>query len=383
MSETEKTFSIEYLQFMRDASGVAIDCNEIAASGLVRMAYHGFGERPKLVASEPSSDAYDDVSLDIPNPHVFCIKDCLVHTQYGLVTLGDQLARESTSHFPSFKFPDIKFSGRQHYETSVVLPPFQVSATLDYAISAQAGVQDNYYHWLVLFLPRIDPGFIVDEWANRMKRPPVVILPRFVSDVQRASAAAILDHYELAHICLEESTSIVVNNLIYPSVHRHGGIRPHPMIKSTFDILKRRFYKSGLEYPKKVYISRRDSGNRTMVNELEVEQTLKDNGYSIFLLSGMTLGEQINLFVRADTIVGGHGAGLTNIGFCEPGARVLEIAMPSYQNWCYRRLASVVGVEYGFMYGTQLAAPGGGSIHAQKFSVDICAIARILEAGSF
>ena len=43
----------------------------------------------------------------------------------------------------------------------------------------------------------------------------------------------------------------------------------------------------------------------------------------------MSVRDQIDHFAAADAIVGLHGAGLTNLVFAKPGARVLEIFAPA------------------------------------------------------
>ena len=56
--------------------------------------------------------------------------------------------------------------------------------------------------------------------------------------------------------------------------------------------------------------------------------------------------EQINAFARAREIVAPHGAGLANLVFCCPGARVVEFFNAAYVNPCFWRLAALRGLDY-------------------------------------
>ena len=50
-------------------------------------------------------------------------------------------------------------------------------------------------------------------------------------------------------------------------------------------------------------------------------------------------------------IVGAHGAALTNLVFCRPGTRVIELFSPRYVNPCYRDLCVAAGLSYAAVIG--------------------------------
>ena len=52
------------------------------------------------------------------------------------------------------------------------------------------------------------------------------------------------------------------------------------------------------------------------------------------------------LFKRAVVVVGGHGAGLSNIVFCQPGTVVVEIQCDTVARPCFRNLAGKVGLRF-------------------------------------
>ena len=70
------------------------------------------------------------------------------------------------------------------------------------------------------------------------------------------------------------------------------------------------------------YINRK---TRRLRNENEVQKYLNSIGYSIVNLEDLTLDDQVHLFSSASEIIGFHGAGLTNLLFCNNDVKVIEI----------------------------------------------------------
>lgn len=87
------------------------------------------------------------------------------------------------------------------------------------------------------------------------------------------------------------------------------------------------------EGPEKIYILRK---TRLLKNETEVRNKFKTQGFELIDPSNFTLTEQINMFASAKIVAGFHGAGLTNILFCGPKARILEIADANCVYPCFR-----------------------------------------------
>ena len=56
-------------------------------------------------------------------------------------------------------------------------------------------------------------------------------------------------------------------------------------------------------------------------------------------------------FTGADEIVAVHGAGLTNLLFCRPGTRVIEIFPENFVKSTYFWLARQLGLEYHYLIG--------------------------------
>ncbi|MBI2344839.1 glycosyltransferase family 61 protein [Candidatus Dependentiae bacterium] len=97
---------------------------------------------------------------------------------------------------------------------------------------------------------------------------------------------------------------------------------------------------------KKIFISRKD-GNfpRKILNEDEVFALFEAKGFRRYVLSEMSIYEQINLFANADIVVSEHGAGLTNILFCKEKTKIVEIFHSLIDN-AYWMTSQVLGLDY-------------------------------------
>lgn len=76
---------------------------------------------------------------------------------------------------------------------------------------------------------------------------------------------------------------------------------------------------------RKIFISREDAVIRKLTNAEELFMYLK--GWEIINLSKLTIKEQIKTFNEASHVLTTHGAGLTNLLWCQPGTKVFEIGI--------------------------------------------------------
>ncbi len=68
-------------------------------------------------------------------------------------------------------------------------------------------------------------------------------------------------------------------------------------------------------------------------------------------LDEMEMSDQVKLFAGASVIIGQHGAGLSNIMFCSPGTKVVEINIDNSDghlafNTAFEQLAEICGLKY-------------------------------------
>lgn len=103
-----------------------------------------------------------------------------------------------------------------------------------------------------------------------------------------------------------------------------------------------------------LYISRGDKPNTRRFNEeAELWPHLEERGFSMIDPGSLSVQEQINTFHAAKIVVAPHGAGLTNMVFCTPGTKVLELFAPDYVHTGLWTIAQSLGhIDYSYLVGS-------------------------------
>jgi hypothetical protein len=99
--------------------------------------------------------------------------------------------------------------------------------------------------------------------------------------------------------------------------------------------------------PKKIFIIRKGK-TRGIRNLEEVIAFFQLEGWAVIDTEELTFAGQIALFKNAEIIVAEHGAALTNLLWCRPGCKVLELFSHNYLNGCYEAIALCLGLSYRF-----------------------------------
>ena len=109
--------------------------------------------------------------------------------------------------------------------------------------------------------------------------------------------------------------------------------------------LKEVFLEENPVCQQKIYISRASRGTRSPAGEQALIVQLQDRGFTSVTLENLSVSEQAITLASAKIVVAPHGAGLTNITFCQPGTTVIEI-FGDYVVPCYWSLCELSGLDY-------------------------------------
>ncbi|WP_175546975.1 glycosyltransferase family 61 protein [Modicisalibacter ilicicola] len=97
---------------------------------------------------------------------------------------------------------------------------------------------------------------------------------------------------------------------------------------------------------RRLFLSRADAPRRRVVDEERLHDRLRTAGFEILTLDGLDVREQQALFASASVILAPHGAALTNLVWCRPGAAVVDFLSENHLLACFRELAWQTGVDY-------------------------------------
>lgn len=217
------------------------------------------------------------------------------------------------------------------------LPPL-TDAVGSVAVLTTRGV-DNYYHFLIDVLPRLE-----------LLRRTGVTVDRFLVNRSLPFQSQLLDRLGIGEELTIESRAephVRAERLLVPTLPDNH-LRTPPWVTSW---LRTQLSPPTGRVRRRLYVTRGQRRNtRRVDNEAEVIRSLAAFGFEAMDPGEYSVEEQIAAFAEAQVVVGPHGAGLTNLVFCQPGATVIEIFAPDYVNVCYWNLASTIeGLRYRYL----------------------------------
>lgn len=223
------------------------------------------------------------------------------------------------------------------------LPPVQQIPKTVAVLGTHSG--GTYYHWLMDALPRLE--ILKQSHPNGIDG-----IDKFLVN---EGIPALVESLELLKIpsdkliFINSDTHIEAKTLIAPSL---PGFTCNPPIW-VCDYLRANFLKLRTDGPSipRLYISRSKARYRRVENEEKVRDCLVNFGFTPVHLEDYDFPTQISIFSKAEIIVAPHGAGLTNLVWCEPKTIVLELFSPNYLNLCFWAIANHVEVNYFFLIG--------------------------------
>lgn len=201
----------------------------------------------------------------------------------------------------------------------------------------------NYFHWLYDVLPR----FYMLQCVGSSYHSLVMNPNPYRSFVQET--LSMLGISESRVIRTYDHFNIQADQLIVPSFMMNS----HYPAWTTSVLRRMLLPKRDLSVitPERIYISRKKASVRKIINENEVIRCLEARGFVSLCLEDWTVAQQIQMFASAKAIVGQHGAGMSNLAFCTPGARVIEIFHVHHIVPTYWMISNHNDLHYYLLYG--------------------------------
>lgn len=221
------------------------------------------------------------------------------------------------------------------------------------------------FHWMTDALPRL--AILEHTLPGGLDSIDHFVVNRGIPAVVESLTAAGISPQRM--ITADEHTHLLADELAVPS---RPGISGNPP-RWACDFLRKQFLPSVTKKTShaRIYISRSGARYRRVVNEAELFAPLAEHGFHTVRLESLSLAEQIDLFASAECVVAPHGAGLTNLLWCCPGTRVLELFSPNYVNVCFWALANQLGLDYTCLTGTGEPPPKGRDPHLVRDDIHV------------
>ena len=211
-----------------------------------------------------------------------------------------------------------------------------------------ASGNNNYFHWIFDILPKIKlcsehyllkeiDFFYISNLQNFQKQ---------TLSILNIEEDKILNSDLYRHI--QASELIVVDHPWY-----HKGFildqvefLPSWIIHWLRDVYLK--YAKKFDNNEKIYIDRTESkfNHCQIQNDNEIFNFLKEQGFSKYKVGELSFFEQIYLFNNAKIIIGAHGAAFTNLAFCKPNTKIIEIRPSTQSNNNYKRISQIGNLNY-------------------------------------
>jgi capsular polysaccharide biosynthesis protein len=236
-------------------------------------------------------------------------------------------------------------NAEQHYILKKIKLPKLVNTNETIAVLSAAG-GTNYFHWMFDVLPRIHL-LQSEKIINEVDK---FLVNEILYDFQKETLNLIGIPQEKI-ITTNENFHIKANQLIVPSLPGITGSMPQwacNFLRQEFLLKQTSSFNTRV---KRIYISRAKAKHRRVINESELIEFLTKFDFQVYTMENLSVIEQAAIFSAAEVIISPHGAALTNLVFCTPKTKVIELFSPNYINSCYRALSNQVDIDYWYLLG--------------------------------
>jgi hypothetical protein len=262
---------------------------------------------------------------------LYQIGEARVYSYKGLIITKEKLLIKDNAHnwHKSVKnehpiFNKLLFKIPENYDQTV-------------AVIAVNG-HDCFYHWLCDVLPRL-------EILKKSKVPYDKI---YVGKITRPFQKETLKHFGITSdqiIEASRNTHIKAKNVLFPSQAKKSSVQ---FQKWMIDFLREEFLNNNesTKRSKRIYISRSKASRRAILNEEEFLPLLEEHGFESVILEDLAFKEQAALFNSCEAVIGYHGSGFSNLIFCKPNTKVLELFHPEFLNGCFWDISQKIELNH-------------------------------------
>jgi len=241
----------------------------------------------------------------------------------------------------------------------------------------------NYFHWIVECLPRL--SLIEDLDINI----PLIVdddLPeqfyealQLINDKRKVIKLKWAEAYKVKKIYYPSQLSVLHDNYGLP-IYDKDAYYSLKAINYVQSIILRNLNITHRKNNRKIYVSRKNSDYRQLLNTTEIENLLVRQGFEIVFPEHLSFVAQVELFSQAKIIVGQSGAGMANFIFARYNCKILIMMSDAPQTnlHLFNSLARAASISIDFLIGKGVSFHNKFTIH-KDFYIDEKLIISYLE----
>lgn len=332
--------------------------------------------RPRYVGEEASPPEIEEA----PAAGMVALTGAAVHGETAVITCGDRALVEMTEHPGFARFNYVSPAAPMLDRDRFVLHALRVHPQEIERGFWMGGLgSSNYFHWMIEFLPRLigyaehvprDTPLILDER--------VAAVPQLMEALDTCLGGAV-DVIRLPRNARCSVRELWLGTLTswLPFDYREGQVIRADDRRLNDAALRwvrermRTAASATTRKGRKLYLPRAGSTIRRLVNAAEVRGLLERNGFEPVFPEKLSLHAQIQAFAEADIVVAPSGAGMTNVLFASPGARVICFLPEEWRAFsAYSTLAHAAGAECRCV-GGEVVADSFRIPHQRDYWVDM------------
>ena len=278
------------------------------------------------------------------------ILDAHVHSSAGIVALTrtSEILEDTLDHTDPERHRYKREQNDQRMHGSSVYVAEPTRNLQGRFLSLLLGNHENHFHWLLMNI-----GRLALLRASDLDALDGILIPAGLSISQLEMLGLVGLPRRGPLLPIADTDGLFVSTLVLPW-NAVSGSHVNPATVAfwrNFALEYLGAYSKSQRSRQTIYIDRRASPLRPLLNEDEIITTLASQGVEPVRLETRPLVEQARLFQAAATILAPHGAGLANLVFAQPGTRVIELMPSGAVNWCYRHLAAACGHDCDCVIG--------------------------------
>ena len=316
----------------------------------------------KHLPSDPTRSWFHlDQEITVPHKLVCQIPHGRIFGNCGAIMTADHTLLSDLSLDFNLVSEGLDSSHHYIFQLAKLPPPTFLDANVACCVTPAGG--NNYFHWMIDVLPKL---YLLEQSSISWEKIDYWVFNTLeFSFCQETLSRLRIPQNRIVEISGE--THLQAKNLICtssPSITNDGRV---PISRWIINFLRDQFLPNScsdafrVDPPKRIWISRMDSSRRSISNEQEVIDFVEPFGFISVKLSSLSVLEQATLFNQSEVVIAPHGAGLTNLVFCKPGTKVIEIFLPPDVNgrwsgigdYCY--LSNQLNLSYFYMLSDEVS----------------------------